>query len=264
MFTVYSGSGAKDYNVGGPSFTTEQSSAFRRATTQLLRSRGYASAAKLLDSLPFELREGNNFFGDEFVVLYAEVPISQYVELVNRYSDSMERHEFRQIASAMNEICPIHVRFIGFGATIEEAIPPIDEPRLRLTNRTVEDALADARQLIAARGSTSGVDRAHTAFHGYLRALCEDAQISVPLDAEVTVLFRALREQHPALQEGGARSEDITRTLRALSTIVDALNPLRNKATLVHPNPELLEEAEADLVLNSIHTLLHYLNKKLT
>jgi hypothetical protein len=175
----------------------------------------------------------------------------------------MDRQEFRQIAAAMNEICPVYVRFIGFGADLEGSVAPIVEPTLRVTSRTVEEALADARQLIASRGSVSGIDRAHTAFHGYLRALCDDAQIDAAPDASVTTLFRALTDQHPALEKSGVRSEDITRMLRALSVIVDALNPLRNRASLAHPNPVLLEQAEADLVLNCVHTLLHYLNRKL-
>lgn len=263
MFTVASGSGAQDYSVGERCFPDEQWNSFRRGTAQLLRSRGSSSAADLLETLPFEIREGSNFFGDEFVVLYAELPITRYAEFVDRYSDPMNRHEFKQIASAMNEICPVYVRFIGFGAILDDAVPPIEEPTLGITSQTVEDALADARQLIASRGSTSGIDRAHTAFHGYLRALCEDAQIETSPDAKVTTLFRKLRELHPSLKGRGVRSEDVTRLLDQLSVIVDTLNLLRNRASLAHPNPVLLEQAEADLVLNCIHTLLHYLNRKM-
>ena len=89
MFSVYSGSGAQDYSVGERCFLDKQWGAFRRGTVQLLRSRGFSTAAELLESLPFEIREGENFFGDEFVVLYAELPISRYAELVERYSDPM-------------------------------------------------------------------------------------------------------------------------------------------------------------------------------
>jgi hypothetical protein len=228
-----------------------------------LRARGFADAAELLESLPFEMRRGENFFGDEFVVLYAELSISQYAEIVEHYSDRMSHPEFRQMAAALKEIYPAHVRFIAFNALLTVEPPPIEEPVLEITSQTVEAALADARQLISSRGSTSGVDRAHTAFHGYLQVLCQNCQIQFVPGADVTTLFRLLREQHPSLRQQGARAEDITRLLRALATIIDTLNPLRNQATLAHPNLVLLEPAEADLVLNSILTLLHYLNKKL-
>ena len=226
-------------------------------------ARGFDSAAELLDTLPFDILQGENFFGDDFVVLHAEVSIKRYAELVADYSDQSNRHEFGQMAAALDEICPRYVRFISFSARVDDGIEPILAPQLTVTSRTVEEALADARHLIASRGSMSGVDRAHTAFHGYLRVLCEQADISVTDDADVSSLFRALRNDHPSLQADGPRSEDITHMLRALSSIVARLNPLRNRATLAHPNITLLEQSEADLVLNCIHTLLHYLNGKL-
>jgi hypothetical protein len=48
-----------------------------------------------------------------------------------------------------------------------------------------------------------------------------------------------------------------------MATIVDALNPLRNKASLAHPTEELLADAEAMLVINAVRTLVHYLEKKM-
>ncbi|MGA2431002.1 MAG: abortive infection family protein, partial [Candidatus Acidiferrum sp.] len=49
---------------------------------------------------------------------------------------------------------------------------------------------------------------------------------------------------------------------RGLAQVVDAMNPIRNKKTLTHPNP-LLDEAEAMLAINAIRTMLHYLDKRL-
>jgi hypothetical protein len=37
---------------------------------------------------------------------------------------------------------------------------------------------------------------------------------------------------------------------------------LRNKASVAHPNPVLLPEPEAMLVVNSVRTILHYLDEK--
>lgn len=262
MFTLVSGSGAQDYSIGEPAFSSNWES-FRNGVTRLLRARGYDEAAEMFESVPFELREGENFFGDEFVVLYAELPIDKYAEFVDKYSEPNSRFEFKQISSAMNEICPIYVRFVAIGASLEdEGVAPVAEPQLGVTSRTVEEALADARHLISGRSSTSGIDRAHTAFHGYLRHLCMSVGIEVPEDASVTQLFRALRDSHPSLQADGPRSEDITRMLRALSTVIDTLNPLRNRASLAHPNEQLLDKPEADLILDSIHTLLHYINSR--
>ena len=263
MFTVFAGSGAQDFSIGDKCIPDDQWAAFRRGATSLLRARGNEVVAELFESLPFDLRQGENFFGDEFVVLYAELPMDRYVALVDKYANPQDRYEFRQIAHALKEICPLYIRFIAFDAALSVGISPIEEPQLQITNRVVEEALADARQLIAARGSTSGVDRAHTAFHGYLRELCKEAAIATPEDADITKLYRLLRDHHPRIIESGARSPDITQALRALSSIVAVLNPLRNRASLAHPNLDLLEQPEADLVLNCIHTLLRYLDLKL-
>jgi hypothetical protein len=65
-----------------------------------------------------------------------------------------------------------------------------------------------------------------------------------------------LRTHHPAFQKLVARGDDIGKMLGAMATVVDVLNPLRNKASVAHPNPQLLAEPEALLVINSVRTVL--------
>jgi hypothetical protein len=78
----------------------------------------------------------------------------------------------------------------------------------------------------------------------------------------LTELFKQVREAHPAFRELGPRSDEILRILRALATILDTFNPLRNKASVAHPNPVLLPEPEAMLVINSARSILHYIDEK--
>lgn len=75
-------------------------------------------------------------------------------------------------------------------------------------------------------------------------------------------LLRVLREEHPALANSGPRSQDIDKVLKSMSTIMDALNPVRNNANVAHANAELLEAPEAMLCINAVRTMLHYLNAK--
>jgi hypothetical protein len=145
-----------------------------------------------------------------------------------------------------------------------EAAAPVPTPTLRITSAVVERAITDAEALIRTNGATSGVDRIHTALHGYLLAVCDDAGIHHPPDASTTALFKLLREQHPAFQDLGPRAQDILQVLRSCSAIMDALNPVRNRATVAHPNAELLEKEESMLVINVARTLLHYLDAKLS
>ena len=132
-----------------------------------------------------------------------------------------------------------------------------------ITSDIVERAINDAETLIHTHGATSGVDRIHTALHGYLRVICDDYFLPYDDGATMTALFKKLRSDHPAFKADGPRAQDITQVMRAMSAIMDALNPLRNSASVAHPNESLLDEPEAMLAINSARTILHYLDGKL-
>jgi hypothetical protein len=140
--------------------------------------------------------------------------------------------------------------------------PVVEAPSLGTTSQVVERALRDVEELLRTSGAASGVDRIHTALHGYLRAVCGACDLSITDDETVPALLKKLRESHPAFQSLGPRPDDILRVLRAFGTIVDSLNPLRNKTSVAHPNEELLPEPEAMLVVNGVRTILHYLDSK--
>lgn len=137
----------------------------------------------------------------------------------------------------------------------------VDE--LAVRNETVERAIQDAAVLIREQGNTSGVDRVHTALHGYLRALCAKHGVAAEDNADAARLLKLLRTQVPALRPGLTREEDVARVQGALGTIVDALNPIRNQASLAHPNPALLDVPEAALSIDAARSVLNYLNRKL-
>jgi hypothetical protein len=145
-----------------------------------------------------------------------------------------------------------------------EGAPGVTTPRPKITTATVDRAIDDAETLIQTSGATSGVDRIHTALHGYLMAACDEAKIAYPRDADLTHLLKLLRQHHPKLQHVGPRAQDILQVLRSLSAVADALNPVRNRASVAHPNPSLLEQPEAMLVVNAARTILHYLDAKLS
>jgi hypothetical protein len=48
---------------------------------------------------------------------------------------------------------------------------------LKISNQAVEQAIADVEALIPTTGAVSGVDRIHTALHGYLGLVCVQADI---------------------------------------------------------------------------------------
>jgi hypothetical protein len=259
---LYHGGGASDIILLQKQFTPEEWSRWRGTIIRLLRTRHATRAAELLESIPFEMYEATNGFNDEFSALYVAVPLEQYTELVDLETDPASKGAFRKIAETISEVAS-YIRFITVALDTEAGPKPVAPPVLQITSDVVEHALTDAEHLIHSRGAVSGIDRAHTAFHAYLQAVCKCSSIMAPEDASLTQLFKLIREQHPALQDIGPRAEAIGRIVRAASAILDALNPLRNRASLAHPNEELLDDPEAMLVINSIRTLLHYLDQKL-
>lgn len=143
------------------------------------------------------------------------------------------------------------------------SVSDVVSPTLATTSAVVEEALRNAETLIRHHGAASALDRVHTAFHGYLETACAKAGIPVRQDVGITGLFARLRENHPSLAitnaEDKAQADQI---FRGMSKIVDALQFIRNRKSLAHPNP-LLDEPEARLAVNLIRTMLQYLDSHL-
>ena len=76
-------------------------------------------------------------------------------------------------------------------------------------------------------------------------------------------LFGLIRDKHVAFRSAEARTNEIATILRSLSKLIDALNYVRNNASLAHSNEQLLDEPEAFLMINVARTVLHYLDAKL-
>jgi hypothetical protein len=132
-----------------------------------------------------------------------------------------------------------------------------------LTSAVVIRAIDDAEALLQMGGATSALDRVHTSLHGHLRFICEDSRIPYRRDDTMVALLKKLRQAHPKLQDLGPRANDIDTVLKASGSILDALNPVRNNASVAHPNAELLGPIEAQLVINVGRSLLTYLDGKL-
>lgn len=122
-------------------------------------------------------------------------------------------------------------------------------------------ALADSEHLLQVSKPVSAVDRLHTALHGYLRSICVQGGVTASDGASVTQLFKLVRS-HPVFAVP-QHQEELNRILSGLSTVVDAVNTLRNHASVAHANESLLDDAEARLVVNAMRALFHYLFAKL-
>lgn len=103
----------------------------------------------------------------------------------------------------------------------------------------------------------------HTGLHAFLKGACVDAKIEFAVDATPNQLLKLLLDSHPRLQDLGPRGQELRRLIRTSASIVDAMGTLRNRASLAHPNEELLDNEEAMFVINLGRSLLRFLDAKL-
>lgn len=203
----------------------------------------------------------NQFEGttrERFIEILKNSPPDVQVKIVRgileRFPVSAEIKPATRTQELYNELVEIARRL--------EGASPISTPNPKTTSAIVERAISDVETLLQSNEAISGVDRIHTALHGYLQAVCDKEKIAYAKDDNMTKLFKLLRQSHPALQNIGSRSQDIERVFQSFANVLDALNPIRNNASVAHPNNSLLEKDEAMLVINAARTLLHYLNAK--
>lgn len=173
--------------------------------------------------------------------------------ILEKYPPGSEPQRTPELAASFAEI-----------ASRLERSPMVQAPASLATSEVVQRAIDDVEALLAAGGPTSCVDRVHTALHGHLRHLCLEEGIEFTDDDTTVALLKKLRRDHPGLQDLGPREQDIQKVLNASGSILDALNPVRNRASVAHPNTDLLDVEEARLVVNIGRTLLAYLDEKLS
>jgi hypothetical protein len=259
MFLLYHGSGPGEVQLLGE-HNRRIWALIRKKAINYLTLSGAREAAELLSGLPFQYWAGTNSFGDQFDLLYLSITVAQYLKLKLDAETEENKHRFRLIANALQETGN-HVRFIAVDMEEDES-EAVSTPKLEMTSAVVERALLDFETLTKAHGAVSGIDRVHTALHGYLIEICRGASIVPNTGADITALFNLIRQQHPNFQAQPPGTEP-QKILRGLAQIVDAMNPVRNDSSLAHPNENLLDEPEAMLAANAVRSLLHYLNMKL-
>jgi len=220
-------------------------------------------AENLWSRFRFELRDGTNGFGDDFGVLIAPISFDEYLELKERQGELFG--PVGALARVVRAGADTHIRFVCFEYDpAAEPMSSVAVPTFTNTREVVKAALADLTAAIRDARSISGVDRAHTALHGHVKHLCEEANIAFLPDSNLPYLFGELLKKHPAFSNLGANGGHVGIAIKRLSGVVDSLGHVRNRASVAHPNEELLEAAEANLFLNAACTLLTYLDQRIT
>lgn len=239
----------------------------RRAIVFLKAKQYSVDVTKHFEETPYELWVHTDSDGKKRFMLWWDATIAEYVEMERRLEDEsyFQIIVFPAICEALNAVRYMDVQCVVLGVKLaeEEEDVQVAPPKVRTNSDIVDMALRDAETLIKSSGAPNALDRAHTAFHAYLREACEDSKINVVKDADITTVFGQLRAKHPELKIVDPQADKMmVDILRGFARAIDALNPVRNNKSMAHPNP-LLGPPEAMLAINAIRTMLHYLDKKL-
>jgi hypothetical protein len=139
----------------------------------------------------------------------------------------------------------------------------VDTPVIVHTSEVVYEALKGAEVLLHRSGPKNAVDRAHTALHGYLKKLCVDRGEALPNDPSLTYVFKILREKFPEFREAINHDSEAKKMFGSLAGAIEALNTIRNRGSLAHPNELLIEAPEAMLYINLSRAILSYIESKI-
>jgi hypothetical protein len=234
----------------------------RQSAIQLMSARNQESAATILRDQDFQIYEGENDWKDDFNVLYRKLTLDEYIIFAAPDPSNRLEEACRQIAQTLAELGH-PVRFVGAEYVPDLSPQPVAPPAPKNTSTAVQEALADAEQLVSQNRPVSAVDRAHTSLHGYLKQLLSEAHVvTASQDPTVVECVKALLKQHPTFQAAGPHQAEAEKIARGFASILDAFSPIRNQGSLAHANETLIEAAEAMLVINASRTILHYMHRK--
>jgi hypothetical protein len=171
----------------------------------------------------------------------------------------LKRHP---VGSSEDRTQDLYDEFIHLAQRLE-AGAGVANPTPVYTSEFVKRTLGEVEHAVTSKRETSGVDRIHSALHGYLRHVCDEAGIAYIQEDRIIDLFKKLLAEHAALKALGPRPQDTGTITKAFCGVMDVIDPLRNKSSFAHPTHSLLDIPEAMLVINAARTILHYVDAKL-
>lgn len=135
----------------------------------------------------------------------------------------------------------------------------IDFSTISLTE-VIGKAISDAELLMREGKYDSAFDRVHTAFHGYLRKLLDNKGVTYEESDTLSQLYTKLHTEISSNIGSTEIAELVKKSLRSASGVIAAINEMRNRHSLSHPNDDLLQKREAEFAIRLIKDLSDYIN----
>lgn len=119
--------------------------------------------------------------------------------------------------------------------------------------------LEDVNLFIREGKYESAVDRVHTGFYAYLRQLMDKHGINYSENEKLPSLFSKLHGFYEVNIQPPEVSDRIKAVLRSAGGMINAINELRNNNTVAHPNGQLIQKREAQLVVRLVNLIIDYI-----
>lgn len=141
-----------------------------------------------------------------------------------------------------------------------DGIPNIEIVIPKNATQTMLEALKDAEVLLQENGAEKAIDRIHTSFHDYLKTICDNNQISYTQDDAINKLHKNITIH---LENKNIINNRVGSIFKSIGQVIISFNELRNHNSLVHPNIDLLSDADATYVINITQSTVKYLDSLL-
>lgn len=147
---------------------------------------------------------------------------------------------------------------LDIGILIEEH-EVIDFSAISLTE-VISKAVADAELFMSQGKYDSAFDRVHTAFHGFLRKVLDNKGVTYEESDTLSQLYTKLHDKIESEISFSEIAELVKKTLRSTSGAVSAINEMRNRHSLSHPNSSIIDKREAEFAIKIIKDITDYIN----
>ncbi|EGO2632381.1 abortive infection family protein [Enterococcus faecalis] len=151
-------------------------------------------------------------------------------------------------------------------ATLLQSLPEcfeVIELRQMSVTDNIAKAIEDAEFFMVTGKYDSAFDRAHTAFHGYLKEILKLNGKTVNDNDNLSKLYSQLQPIIEDRIQPQELSNIIKATIRSANGMVNSLNEARNRYSLAHPNKDIIGKNESKLIISIISDITEYLNEYL-
>lgn len=125
----------------------------------------------------------------------------------------------------------------------------------------IAKAINDAEQFMMVGKYDSAFDRMHTAFHGYLRKILDNKAVKYEESDTLTQLYTKLHDKVATEIGSPEIAELVKKTMRSSSGAIAAINEMRNRHSLSHPNDYIIDKREAEFAIRIIKNISDYINE---